>query len=189
MSIPVGKPTLVMLHGPVACGKLTIARELAATTGFALFHNHLTVDMLLALFPFGSPEFVRYREQIWLELIPAAIAVGRSTLFTFNPEKTVSPAFPDTLRAGVEKAGGRALFVEVRCSPEAILQRMETDSRRQMRKLTSVELYQRLESEGAFHFPPIRSDYAVDSSANAPLESARSIIAALNLPTRARESA
>ncbi|WP_210505209.1 hypothetical protein [Naasia sp. SYSU D00057] len=40
---------MVFIHGPAASGKLTTARALAERTGFALFHNHLVVDALLAL--------------------------------------------------------------------------------------------------------------------------------------------
>ncbi|MDP9995092.1 cytidylate kinase [Variovorax boronicumulans] len=35
---------LVFIHGPVASGKLTIARELGRLSGLAVFHNHLVVD-------------------------------------------------------------------------------------------------------------------------------------------------
>ena len=42
---------LVVLHGPPAVGKLTVARELARLTGWRLFHNHLVVDALLAQLP------------------------------------------------------------------------------------------------------------------------------------------
>jgi hypothetical protein len=34
---------LVFLYGPPAAGKFTVGRELAAITGFGLFHNHLTL--------------------------------------------------------------------------------------------------------------------------------------------------
>ena len=37
---------LVILYGPPGVGKLTVGRELAARTGFKLFHNHLTVDLV-----------------------------------------------------------------------------------------------------------------------------------------------
>ena len=57
---------LVFLHGPAAAGKLTVARALAARTGFALFHNHLVVDAVAAVFPFGSAEFRTLRERFWL---------------------------------------------------------------------------------------------------------------------------
>ncbi len=37
---------LVFIYGPPASGKLTVARELAALTGYKLFHNHLVVEAL-----------------------------------------------------------------------------------------------------------------------------------------------
>jgi len=40
---------LLFIYGPAAVGKLTVARELAKLTGFRLFHNHLTVDAVMAL--------------------------------------------------------------------------------------------------------------------------------------------
>ncbi len=183
MNAPADKPLLVMLHGPAACGKLTIARELASLTGFGLFHNHLTVDLLLALFPFGSPEFIRHRERIWLELIGDAVKAGRSLIFTFNPERTVRPDFAGVLRAAVGAAGGRTAFVEIRCSKEAIYHRIESDSRKKMNKLVSAEFYERLEQNGAFDFPPIPSEFTVDSTINTPPQSAKAIVAALGLPT------
>ena len=69
---------LVFIHGPAASGKLTVARELAARTGLSLFHNHLVVDALLAVFPFGSPGFVLLRETMWMDVFRAAAAEGRS---------------------------------------------------------------------------------------------------------------
>jgi len=55
---------LVFLFGLPGSGKLTVAREPSALTGWKLFHNHLTVDLLLAVFPFGCKEFIELREQI-----------------------------------------------------------------------------------------------------------------------------
>src|SRR5262245_61805419 len=53
---------LIFLHGPAASGKLTVARELVTLTGFRLFHNHLVVDALTAVFGFGTAPFIRLRE-------------------------------------------------------------------------------------------------------------------------------
>jgi hypothetical protein len=53
-------------------GKLTVAKDLAARTGMALFHNHLIVDAVGSVFRFGSDEFVRLRETFWLEVIRTA---------------------------------------------------------------------------------------------------------------------
>lgn len=175
------KPLLVFLHGPVASGKLTVARELAATTDLPLFHNHLTVDLLLTLFPFGDPSFVRLRESIWLETISAAIARGTSLIFTFAPEKTVAPDFPEKLRRRVDAAGGRIAFVGLRCAETEIEHRLAAPSRREHRKLTSPADYHALRNAGAFDYPPIESDLIVDTAKVAPPEAARIIADALEL--------
>ena len=40
---------LVVLFGPPAVGKLTVAREVAARMGWRLFHNYLAVDVALSV--------------------------------------------------------------------------------------------------------------------------------------------
>jgi hypothetical protein len=174
-------PNLVVLHGPAASGKLAIARDLAALTGVALFHNHLTVDLLLALFPFGSPEFIHHRESIWLDLMSSAIAAGRSVVFTFTPERTVRPEFPPILDDRIASAGGIVSWIEVRCEPGIRLQRLGTASRKAFHKLDSPESYQRLEADGVFAFPPIPSSFMVDSTNCPAFENARNIARHLGL--------
>ena len=76
---------LVFLHGRAAAGKLTTARHLSALVGYPVFHNHLVVDLLTTVFPFGSEPFVRLREQFWLAAFTEAARPGRSLIFTFTP--------------------------------------------------------------------------------------------------------
>jgi len=97
---------LIFIHGPAACGKLTVATELAAITGLRLFHNHLTVDLVAALFEFGSEPFVRLRESIWLDAFREAGEADRSLVFTFHPEASVQPDLPARVVSTVT-AGGR----------------------------------------------------------------------------------
>src|SRR5688572_4139600 len=108
---------LVFIYGQVASGKLTVARELAELTGLALFHNHLVVDAVGAVFPFGSEPFVRLREELWLRVIEEAARTGASLIFTFAPEPTVDPGFPDRTRDIVARAGGSTLFVALEVAP------------------------------------------------------------------------
>ena len=79
----------ISLYGPVAAGKLTIAHLLAERTGMVLFHNHLIVDAVSAVFPFGHPEFRRLRDVLWLEVFAAAARDGRSLIFTFAPDVSI----------------------------------------------------------------------------------------------------
>src|SRR5436309_12002865 len=111
---------LIFIHGAPAAGKLSVARELAKLTGFRLFHNHLTVDLVSSVFPFGSEPFVVLREQIWLSTFREAARHDLSLIFTFAPERTVREGFiPDTLQV-VESAGGQVIFVELKCSQDIL---------------------------------------------------------------------
>ncbi len=175
------QPRVIFIHGPVASGKLTIAKDLAAMTGLNLFHNHLVVDLLLALFPFGHPSFVELREKFWLEVMSEAIDAGQSLVFTFAPERTVGADFPSRLRDAVAVAGGQVSFVEVRCSDDVIEQRLEDPSRIEYRKLSSIALYRSLKLDGAFDYPAIPSQCIVDSVHVTPSEAAAIIIEVLEI--------
>lgn len=142
----------VFIYGPVASGKLTVAKALQEATGLRLFHNHLAVDTALSLFEFGTPGFVRLREDIWLAAFREAAAAGRSFIFTFAPEASVPSDFIGKAVRIIESAGGRVLFVELTSDDEVIQSRIDASSRRSFGKLTSVEQYRMLRDSGAFAF-------------------------------------
>jgi hypothetical protein len=163
---------LLFIHGAPAVGKLTVARELSQLTGFPLFHNHLTVDLVSSLFAFGTPPFVSLREQIWLAAFEEAARNDLSLIFTFNPERTVNEEFIQKTIDVVEKAGGRLVFVELTCSQDEFERRLEQPSRKEFGKLTSLEQYRSLKSEGAFEFPKLPSDISIDTTNQSPADSA-----------------
>lgn len=51
--------SVVILFGPPAVGKMTVGYELERLTGLRLFHNHMTIELVLRFFDFGSPPFQR----------------------------------------------------------------------------------------------------------------------------------
>lgn len=146
---------VVFLHGPPAVGKYTLGRRLAERLGLPLFHNHLTVDLVATLFPFGSPGFMALRERIWLEAFRVAADCGRSFVFTFNPEATVDPELVGRLEQTVTAAGGRVLYVELRCGEAEIERRLGDASRGRFGKLTDLGLYRRIRAAGGFDFPAL----------------------------------
>lgn len=177
-------PRLVFIHGPAAAGKLTIAREVARLTGFGLFHNHLVVDALLAVFPFGSENFVRLRESMWMTVFETAASQGRSLVFTFAPEKTVAPDFPERAKALFEEGGGRVDFVRLTVSVEEQERRINDPSRHEFQKLTDVDALRRMRTnfaEAEATMPA--ADLTLDTSTTLPEVSALRIVAALNLPS------
>ena len=171
---------LVVIYGPPASGKLTVARELSRLTKLKLFHNHLTVDLLLSVFEFGSPAFVTLREQIWLSVMQEACATKTGLIFTFTPERTVSDGFLNRLVDEGRHWGGDVVVVEVVCDEGEIEQRLESSSRKQFGKLNSVGEYRKLKEAGAFATATtVEPDLTIDTTAMSPQTSAVRIAAML----------
>src|SRR5262245_4574448 len=116
---------LVFLYGPPAAGKLTIGRELAALTGYRLFHNHLTVDLARELFDFGSEQFQRLVDDLRLRVFAAAAQSDiPGLIFTFVYGGPDENFIRQTMRVMVA-AGAEVCFVQVVCPPEELLNRVE----------------------------------------------------------------
>lgn len=167
---------LIFIHGAPAVGKLTVARELAALTGLRLFHNHLTVDLVSAVFDFGTAPFIALREQVWLAVFREAADRNVSLIFTFNPESTVRAHFIQDAIEAVESGGGQVAFVELTCAQDELEQRIESPSRSDFGKLRSLEHYRQLQQAGAFEFPALPdSGLSFDTTHKTPEETARLI--------------
>lgn len=175
---------LVFLYGLPATGKLTVAQELASVTGYKLFHNHLVVDLLLSTFEFGSAPFVELREEIWLSVFGQACRSGMEGLiFTFNPETTVRQNFVERTIDTVVSSGGQVDFVELVCPFGELKSRIDSPSRLQYRKLSSLSLFEKLHADGTFdtsHMP--EAALTIDTSLCTPTEAAQQIVQKLELP-------
>lgn len=166
---------LVFLHGPAAAGKLTVARALAARVGYPVFHNHLVLDVLTTVFPFGSAPLVLLRERMWLDVFSEAAKARTSIIFTFAPEPTVAQGFADRARSSVEPAGGAIHFVELQVSAAEQERRIGEPSRRAVGKLSDVATLRRLRrTETPVDRPP--ADLTIDTDASSPSQAAALII-------------
>jgi hypothetical protein len=171
---------LVFLHGGPASGKLTTARELSNRLGYPVFHNHLVVDLLSAIFPFGSDPFVRLREQMWMSVFVEAAAARRSIIFTFAPEQTVTEGFPERVRLAVEGAGGRVHFVRLLVSDAEQERRIGNADRGEFHKLNDVQLLLTMRGTGGRgEQPPV--DLEIDTDVSTASASAEQIIKHLAL--------
>jgi hypothetical protein len=168
---------LVFLHGPPAAGKYTVGRELAALTGFELYHNHLVVDEVLKRHAFGTPGFVAERDRRWREHFGAAAADStRRVLLTYNPENTVPQAFIDWLFQDLPARGVTLHSVLLTANEAALEERMASAQRQGFRKLTDLALYRKLRDSGTFATPAIpRTDLVVDTKDTSPTQSAACI--------------
>ncbi len=133
---------LVVLYGPPGVGKLTVGTELSELTGFKLFHNHLTVNLVTSVFPPGSEAWNRLAARIRLDMFAEAAREGVDLILTRAP-RAADQAEADRVRAMIEPvcaAGGTVLFVQLKCDREELLVRVQTDARRAHNKLTDPEV-------------------------------------------------
>jgi hypothetical protein len=170
---------LVFLHGRAAAGKLTTARCLSERVGYPVFHNHLVVDLLTPMFQFGSPPFVRLREQFWLGVFTEAATDDRSIIFTFTPEQTVVAGFAERARLVVESAGGTVCFVRLTVSDAERERRVVEPSRAEFHKLSDPATLRRLASQSPGEQPPV--DLEVDTDGSDPTSTAALIAAHFHL--------
>ena len=127
----------VCVFGPPAVGKMTVGHELARLTGFKLFHNHMTVDPVLDIFPFGSPPFGRLVKEFRRRIIEEAVAADLPGLvFTYvwdledvRDRDTVA-SYVDI----VESGGGKAAFVELAAPLEERLVRNASEFRLEQKR-------------------------------------------------------
>ena len=107
---------LVLVFGPPAVGKMTVGHELAKLTGYKLFHNHMTVEPVLDIFPFGSPPFSRLVNEFRRRMVEEAVLADlRGLIFTlvWGLELPTDRELVSSYIDIVEGAGGRFSFVEL----------------------------------------------------------------------------
>jgi hypothetical protein len=123
---------LVILFGPPAVGKMAVGKEMARLTGMRLFHNHMALEPVLQLFPYGSPPFERvvrqFRNAVFEE---AARADGPGLIYTcmWDLDDDEMNRYIDWVVSLFERQGATAGFVELSASLEVRLQRNRTELR------------------------------------------------------------
>ncbi len=179
---------LLILYGPPAAGKLTVATEVAHRTGFKLFHNHLSIDCVKPVFDFGSKPFVRLIEKIRLETIAEAAREGVDLIFTFVYASGVDDEVFGRSIAAAEDNGGEVHLVQLTCPPEEIRQRIGADSRVRMGKLTSPEQFDIwLDRYDMYAKYPGRESLLIDTSENSVTEATDAIIRDFGLEVVAKQ--
>ena len=173
---------LVFLYGPPAVGKLTVGLELAALTGFKVFHNHLTVNPLVAIFERNSPPYSRLLREFRVRMLEEAADAGIDLIATWAYPRDAEEA-ARAYFAAVESRGGRVHLVRLVCDRAVLLGRVGDDSRRAMDKLTdSARLGELLDDRFEPRQLPFGESLVVDTTELAPREAALRIAEHYGLP-------
>ncbi len=115
-----------------------------------------------------------------MDVFSAAVAEDRSLIFTFAPEPTVEPGFPQAVKTLVENSGGEMIFIALTVSAQEQMQRIANSSRAEFGKLRSPELLSELKeafTASMAAMPP--ADIVIDTDQTSPAEAAAEILARL----------
>lgn len=121
----------VLIVGPQAVGKMTVGQELARLTEFKLFHNHMTLEPLLALFGDG-PETWRlsnaFRRMIFDAAAHSALP-GLIFTYVWAFDDPAAWQFVREACAIFTTAGHETFFVELEAPKDVRLGRNGTPER------------------------------------------------------------
>ncbi len=127
------KHSLVVVLGPSAVGKMTVGQELARQTGMPLLFNHMVVDLVTAIAPFGTPAFHRLARRFTADLLDAAAEAERGLILTHALifDRGNAAEMLRGFSAPFLARSGEACFAELSAPLDVRLARNKTENRRQ----------------------------------------------------------
>jgi len=169
---------LIFLYGPPGVGKLTVGKELAKHTGYKLFHNHLTVDLVKSIFEFGSKQFIDLRNEIWMMIFHKAKEEKvDGIIFTFAMEDSVPAEFIPNLNKEIEDDKNKINFVKLTCSSEALRKRISNPTRDLFGKTKNTEkIGEFLDKFNLIPVKVLEGSLVIDNTNLNPIETAKKII-------------
>lgn len=185
---------LVILFGPPAVGKMTVGFELERLTGLRLFHNHMTIDLVLHFFDFQAPNFWRlvdeFRTRIFEE-VAASKLPGLIFTYVWALEDPLDKAFIDQVCSIFRSHGADVAFVELVATLDERIRRNESEFRlsqkapkrnleQSRRNLLTTEQKHKINTENDFFYP--EDHLRIDNTKLAPEVVAREIANRFNLP-------
>jgi len=157
----------VVIFGPPAVGKMTVAYALAEQTGMKVFHNHMTIDLVLEFFPFGHPKFHtlvgEFRRRI-LEEVASSDLPGLIFTYVWALDQPGDKKEIDSYCEIFQRVGAEIYFVELEADLDERLARNKSefrlmkksskrDTERTEKNLLVTEQRYRMNSDNDFFYP------------------------------------
>lgn len=122
----------LVLFGPPAVGKMTVGREITQLTGIPVFHNHLSIEPVLRLFEFGTPQFQRlvgnFRRQVFDEVAGSGLP-GLIFTYAWDLDDQDDLDFLTDACARFEARGANITLVELCADLDVRLTRNKSEQR------------------------------------------------------------
>ncbi len=161
---------LLIIYGPPAAGKLTVANEVARLTGFKVYHNHVSIDAVLPVFGFGTMPFARLVELIRVETVAEAARENVDLIFTFCFAKGLDEEIVARVEQTAKENGAEVLYVLLTCSADELRRRVVSEDRSRFQKANTVEMMERFLTDYDLNSPIPYSDTLVLDNTELPPE-------------------
>lgn len=167
---------LVLIYGPYASGKLTIATELQKLTNYKFLEKNAVNKPVLQVFPFGTPVFYRITKKIRLNIIREAASHDVDLISTLVYAQGKDDEYIRDMIKSVTKEGGNVKFIRVTCPSDVLLKRVAERSREGKDKVMDPDLVEQLLSKSDLASKiPFVDTFDVDSSKHPAIECAELI--------------
>ena len=108
---------IIFIIGPHAVGKMTVGQELEKLTGFPLFHNHTTIELVHPFVSYGTPagrKLVNGVRELFFRAFAESGGAGYILTFVWAFSEPGERAYIDHVRRIFEEKGGRAVLGRAR---------------------------------------------------------------------------
>ena len=122
----------IILLGPLAVGKMTVGQELEKITDLKLFHNHMTIEMVLPFFEMESRSFKKlvdsFRIQMFEEVAKSNLE-GLIFTYVWALDQKGDCDFVDRIEEIFKKENASVYYVELEAGIEERLKRNKSANR------------------------------------------------------------
>jgi len=122
----------IVIFGPQAVGKMTVGHELEKITNLKLFHNHMSIELVLNVFEYGTPSFNKLstliRQEIFKEVASSDLEGLIFTWVWYFDEKKDWTYIEDLAEIFRNKEA-EIYYVELECDIKERIKRNKTEHR------------------------------------------------------------
>jgi len=166
---------LIVIYGPPAVGKLSVAKELAKLTKYKVFHNHLTFDLVNSVFEVDKGKFWDYHNKLRFDMVKILVENKVNFITTFGYTKKFPKPLDDIVKL-VKKNKGKVYYVQLICDEEELYKRVKHPNRKNYRKIYHVNVLKSgLKKYGYFDIVPYNPNITIDNTRLSPKKAALKI--------------
>jgi hypothetical protein len=166
----------LLIYGPPAVGKLTVAEEVSRLTGMRVLDNHATVNAVQPVFDFDTDSYRHVLRTVRLAIIEEAARQDVSIVSTFV-YLPISTPYIDLLSEVLTRCGCMLSLLRLTADREVLRSRVLGENRPGRQKISTVaELEAYLDSHAVDHAIPERFSLIIDNSTLSATETAERAI-------------